>query len=87
MGREKYIPVKGIKLSEGGMSFRTEESLAISSLIQVQMALYTGSRSQVIDCQGVVRSFEFKGDENHGAIEFTNMSEKDRKIIQRYMKE
>lgn len=86
MGREIYIPVKGINMSEGGLSFRTEESLAISSIVNFQIAIYMGTKSRTIDCEGVVRRVDFKGDDYSGAIEFTNLSNENKKIIREYVK-
>ncbi len=86
MGREIYIPVKGINISEGGMSFRTEESLAISSLVQFQLALHIGEKSRTINCRGVVRRFEPDGDDYLGAIEFSGLSDENRKFIREYIK-
>ncbi|HOP64259.1 MAG TPA: PilZ domain-containing protein [Spirochaetota bacterium] len=86
MGREIYIPVKGVNISEGGMSFRTEETLEINSLVEFQLALYIGDKSKTIDCQGVVRRINFDKDDYKGAIEFSNLSEENRKIIREYIK-
>lgn len=86
MGREIYIPVKGVNISEGGISFRTEESLAINALVHLQLALYTGNRSRTINCQGVVRRFEPDREDYLGAIEFSNMSEENRRAIREYVK-
>ena len=86
MGREIYIPVKGINMSEGGLSFRTEESLAISSIVNFQIAVYKGDKCKTIDCQGVVRRIEFKGDDYSGAIEFTDLSNENKKVIRDYVK-
>lgn len=86
MGREIYIPVTGVNISEGGMSFRTEESLAISSLVQFQLALHIGNRSRTINCQGVVRRFEPEENSYIGAIEFSGMSDENRKFIREYVK-
>lgn len=86
MGREIYIPVKGVNISEGGMSFRTEESLAINALVQFQLSLYKGNSSQKINCQGVVRRFEPEGEAYLGAIEFSNISEENRRVIREYVK-
>lgn len=86
MGREIYIPVKGINMSEGGLSFKTEESLAISSIVNFQIAVYKGDKSKTIDCQGVVRRIEFNGDVYSGAIEFTDLSTESKKVIRDYVK-
>ncbi len=86
MGREIYIPVKGINISEGGMSFRTEESLAINSLVQFQLAIHIGDKSKTINCQGVVRRVEPEEDGWSGAIEFTNMKDEHKKLIHEYVK-
>jgi len=87
MGREIYIPVKGMNMSEGGLSFRTEESLAISSIVNFQLAIYQGDKSKTIDCEGVVRRIVSSGDAYSGAIEFTNLSTEQKKIIREYVKE
>ena len=86
MGREIYIPVKGINISEGGMSFRTEESLAINAFVQFQLAIHIGDKSKTINCQGVVRRFEPDDEEFTGAIEFTNMKDEHKKLIHEYVK-
>jgi len=86
MGREVYIPVKGVDLSEGGLSFRTEESLAISSIVNFQIAVYIGDKSRTIDCEGVVRRVNLHGDSYTGAIEFTGLSAEGRKVIHEYVK-
>lgn len=86
MGREIYIPVKGINISEGGMSFRTEESLAINALVQFQLAIHIGNKSKIINCQGVVRRFEPEEEGWSGAIEFTNMKNEHKKLIHEYVK-
>jgi c-di-GMP-binding flagellar brake protein YcgR len=86
MGREIYIPVKGINISEGGMSFITDESLAINALVQFQLAIHIGSKSKTINCQGVVRRFEPEEDGWSGAIEFTNMKSEHKKLIHEYVK-
>jgi len=86
MGREIYIPVKGVDISEGGLSFSTEESLAISSIVHFQIAIYIGNKSRTIDCEGVVRRVEFDGEAFSGAIEFTSLSKDSKKIISEYMK-
>ena len=86
MGREIYIPVKGIDMSEGGLSFRTEESLAISSIVKFQIAVYKGDKSQTADCEGVVRRIDFDKEDYRGAIEFTNLTLESKKIIHDYVK-
>lgn len=86
MGREIYIPVKGINISEGGMSFRTDESLAINALVEFQLAIHIGNKSKTINCQGVVRRFEPEEDGWSGAIEFTNMKDEHKKLIHEYVK-
>lgn len=85
MGREVYIPIKGVDLSEGGVSFKTEESLAISSIVNFQIALYIGKKSKTIDCEGVVRKVNLHGDSYTGAIEFTGQSASNKKIIHEYV--
>jgi hypothetical protein len=86
MGREIYLPVKGVNLSEGGISFKTEESIAISSIVNFQLAIESGSKSRTIDCQGVVRRIEFNGDKYTGAIEFSDLSSENKKVIREYLK-
>ena len=86
MGREIYIPVKAVDISEGGISFTTEESLAISSIVEFQLAFYIGRKSRTINCQGVVRRIEFEDENYAGAIEFTNLKEENKKIIREYIK-
>lgn len=86
MGREVYIPVKGVNISEGGMSFRTEESLSISSIVEFQLALYIGTKSKTINCQGVVRRFEPEEEGWLGAVEFSNMKDEHKKLIHAYVK-
>lgn len=86
MGREIYIPVKGLNMSEGGLSFTTEESLAISSIVNFQLSIHIGEKSHTIDCEGVVRRFEACEDDYMGAIEFTNLSAGNKKIIREYVK-
>jgi len=86
MGREIYIPVKGVDLSEGGLSFKTEESLAISSIVNFQIAIYIGEKSRTIDCEGVVRRVNLHGDSYSGAIEFSGLSSENKKIIREYEK-
>ncbi|HRX49324.1 MAG TPA: PilZ domain-containing protein, partial [Spirochaetota bacterium] len=86
MGREIYIPVKGINISEGGMSFRTDESLAINALVEFQLAIHIGNKSKTINCQGVVRRFEPEEDGWSGAIEFSNLKDEHKKLIHEYVK-
>jgi hypothetical protein len=86
MGREIYLPVKGINLSEGGISFKTEESIAISSIVNFQLAIESGNKSRTIDCHGVVRRIEFNGDKYTGAIEFSDLSSENKKVIREYLK-
>jgi hypothetical protein len=86
MGREIYIPVKGVDLSEGGVSFKTDESIAISSIVNFQIAVYIGNKSKTIDCEGVVRRVNLHGDSYTGAIEFTGLSAENKKIIHDYVK-
>lgn len=85
MGREIYIPVKGINMSEGGLSFKTEESLAISSIVNFQLTISIGDKSRIVDCEGVVRRVNLHGDSYTGAIEFTDLSAESKKIISEYV--
>jgi len=87
MGREIYIPVKGIDMSEGGFSFRTEELIAINSIVKFQIAVYKGDKSHTADCEGVVRRIDFDKEDYKGAIEFANLTTESKKIIHDYVKE
>ncbi|HNX22531.1 MAG TPA: PilZ domain-containing protein [Spirochaetota bacterium] len=85
MGREIYIPVRGLNMSEGGLSFKTEESLAISSIVNFQLAIHIGDKSRTIECEGVVRRVNSSREDYLCAIEFTNLTNENKKIIREYV--